>query len=361
MTNGTIWADNSSTSFEDLMSITVPVETARKSNMDYEIFWTGVWIYNNSWKFVVPLGLVGNLIIVIVTIKMKPVSSTSLFILSLAAVDLAICCVRIPFRTIPKTTTTICRIMWYLYNAIPLLSNYILLFWTIERFIAVQFPLRVTEWFTIKRTAISIAFAGICSFALNVVWPVSIILKARGRGCGLYADKMEFIFHIWYKVDTSIFVLIPMIIIFLCNFLIIYRLQQSTKRHKQMTSNEKSRQKRTKEHRNTTITLLTVSLAFLVLHAPIAVYNCIAMSPIVITDPKTAAEFAFFNSLALALAELQNSVNCYLYFLTGRRYRRSTFDIFIPCRRTLTFKSKGLDSAMNMTESRASPMLTDIQ
>ena len=69
-----------------------------------------------------------------------------------------------------------------------------------------------------------------------------------------------------------------MIVIFLCNSLITIRLQQSTKRHRLITSRDEAMHRRESAQRNVTITLLAVSFAFLVLHMPLAVYNCFSLS-----------------------------------------------------------------------------------
>ena len=336
--NNTTPSEFFSSVVKGLVNATEHVPASKESFTDYNIFWAGKWMFGNSWKIVAAPGLLGNAIIVIVTLKMKPFNSTSLFMLSLALVDLLTICIRIPFKTVPFSSTVICRSMWYLYNGFPLYSNNILLFWTIERFIAVQFPLRVTEWCTLKRTAIAIIAAGVFSFSVNIAWPVSIIGKPSGGGCDLYNDKYEFIYKYWLKVDTSLLIFIPMIIIGLCNIKIIHCLQRSTKRHQQMTSNEESRQKREKEQRNTTITLLSVSFAFLILHTPLAIYNCLALSTTQLTDPEAIATWGFLNFFGHIMMELQNSVNFYLYFLTSRRYRLIMSKLFLPCRTKSAFQ-----------------------
>lgn len=131
--------------------------------------------------------------------------------------------------------------------------------------------------------------------------------------------------------------------------MIICRLQQSTKRHRKMTSNEESKQKREQEQRNTTITLLSVSFAFLILHTPLAIYNCMAMSAIQLTDQQALANWYFINHFGLTMMEVQNSINFYLYFLTGRRYRAVTFSLFFPCRRIHMSKGKSLATTTNTT------------
>ena len=300
---------------------------------EYDIILTGRWIFRNGWKFVIPPGLFGNLMILLVTLKMKPFNSTSLFMISLAIVDFSVNCFRIPFKIIPRLESTAsCQVMWYMYNVLPVYSNYILLFWTFERVIAVQFPLRASEWCTVKRTAIVVAAAGIFSFAIMFGYPLIFVYTSRpGNGCKYREDMTEFI-EIWFKIDSSFFAFIPMILISLSNVLIITRLRQSTKRHQQMTSSEESRKKREKEQRNTTITLTAVCFAFLVLHMPIAIYNIFSFSVNEITNQEEKANWTFLNMFGLSLMEVQNSVNFYLYFLTGRRYRQVTFNIIFPCR-----------------------------
>ena len=338
-----------STSFEYVSNATDEARTQPKGVKEYSIYIAAVWLFNNSWKVVAPPGLLGNLVIIIVSLKINPFNSTTLFMISLAVVDLVLICLRIAMKAIQLDSTALCQSMWYLYNALPLFSNYILLFWTIERLIAVQVPLRVLEICTLTRTAIIIVAVGIFSFLVNIAWPVSIVKYPSGIGCTITRDKRKFIYEVWYKVDTSFVIFIPMIVIFLCNIIIIHGLQQSTKRHQKMTINEESRHKREKEQRNTTITLLSVSFAFLILHTPLAVYNCMAMAANQLRDPEVRATWYFINHLGLTVVEVQNSINFYLYFLTGRRYRKVTFNFFAPCRKICTDNGKRPASATKTT------------
>ena len=203
-----------------------------------------------------------------------------------------------------------------------------------------QFPLRVGELCTVKRTVVSIIAIGIVWFAVNIAWSVSYVAPPNGIGCSIHKDKRAFIYNIWYKLDALIFIFIPMVIILLCNIMIIYRLQQSTKRHQQMTNIEESRKKETPSRGNTTITLLSVSFAFLLLHTPLAIYNCMAMSAMVLTDQEARATWNFVNSAGLTMAKFQNSINFYLHFLTGRRYRQVMFSLFSACRKVPKTKWK---------------------
>ena len=278
---------------------------------------------------------------------MKPFNSTSLFMISLALVDLSTLCTRIAFKEIRLKTTAECQVMWYLYNALPMYSNYILLFWTLERVIAVQFPLQASAWCTVKRAAIVIAATGVFSFGLYVTLLFIVVRSSlSSTGCRPRVNMMHFMVDIWYKVDASLFIFIPMTVIILSNMVIITRLKQSTRRHQQMTRSNEARLKRERDQRNTTITLIVVCIVFVVLHMPLAIYNCFALSKIGKGNQQTIANWEFVNDLGLVIAELQNSMNFYLYFWTGRRYRQVTFSILFPCRRGPSQGKRTDDSKM---------------
>ena len=317
-----------------------------KQFYDYDIFLTALQLYKNAWTVTAPPGLFGNMIIILATMKIKPFNSTSLFMISLALVDLLTLCTRIPMKEIRLETTVECKVMWYLYNALPMYSNYILVFWTFERVVVVQFPLRASALCTVRRTAIVIAATGIFSFGINVAWPISIVSQSRGSSCTASASMMNFLLNVWPKVDSSIFVFIPISVIILSNIVIIYRLQQSTKRHQQMTSSNEARQKREHDQRNTTITLVVVCIAFVVLHMPIAIYNCFALSKFGTGNKEAIAKWEFVNAFGITMMELQNSMNFYLHFMTGRRYREVTFSILFPCRRGPGREKRTVDSKM---------------
>ena len=167
--------ENVTNSFENATTTTVSSATYAKRFFEYDIFLTALQLYKNGWKVTAPPGFFGNLVIILATLKMKPFNSTSLFMISLAFVDLSTLCTRIPMKETRLETTIQCQVMWYLYNALGMYSNYILLFWTLERVIAVRFPLRASAWCTVKRTAVLIAATGIFSFGINVAWPISVV------------------------------------------------------------------------------------------------------------------------------------------------------------------------------------------
>ena len=136
------------------------------------------------------------MVIVLATLKIKPFNSTSLFMISLALVDLSLNCIRIPMKEIRLGTTVECKIMWYLYNVLPMFSNYILVFWTLGRVIAV-FTMRASARCTVKRTAIVIAATGVFSFGINVGWPIIVISSSSLYSCRPSVSMVDFLLKVW--------------------------------------------------------------------------------------------------------------------------------------------------------------------
>ena len=358
--NDTTSAQSNSTIFDDLVNTTAASRgTTLKNYLEYEISKTAIWLFFNNWKIISPPGILGNFIVLVVTLRMKPFNSSSLFMVSLAAVDMFLVCGRIPFKEVALENDASCMSLWYIFNVLPVYSNYILLLWTVERLIAVQFPLRVNDWCTLRNTAIAVVGAGIFSALFCVPWGLSQINFVGTPYCTLDKEWREFMYNIWFYVDTTIFAFIPMVAIFFCNILIIIRLKQSTERHKKMTSSEEARKNREREQRNMTITLLTVSFTFLILHVPTVTYQIASFIRFEST-PEEKANWLFLNAMASTFMELQNSVNFYLYFLSGRRYREQTLKMILICRSrpakdAHTEKSTGVTNmAMSVSETASS-------
>ena len=199
---------------------------------------------------------------------------------------------------------------------------------------------------TVKRIAIVIATTGIFSFEINMASPISVVSQSRRSSCIISEIIKYFVMNIWYKVDSSFFVFIPMIVIILAKMVIITRLRQSTKRHQQMTSSNETRIKRERDQRNKTITNVVVCIVFVVFHMPIAIYNCFALSKFGTGNQEVIANWEFVNAFEITMLELQNSMNFYLYFLNGRRYREVTFSVLFLCRRGPSGEKKTVDSKM---------------
>ncbi|KAK2721957.1 galanin receptor 2a-like [Artemia franciscana] len=119
------------------------------------------------------IGVLGNLVAIIgMATDTKSNSATTLFLLSLAVVDLALLALCIPMETATYFVThwdesgTICRLSYYLQSTIFAISVLNLSAVSIERFIVIVFPMRSRSICTLSN----------CRKAVACVWALSPLL-----------------------------------------------------------------------------------------------------------------------------------------------------------------------------------------
>ena len=100
-----------------------------------------------------------------------------------------------------------------------------------------------------------------------------------------------------------------------------------------MTSDQETIDKKTKENRRMTILLLSVSGVFVLLHIPYAIilaFNYFK-PPIVVwmtEDPEGFAKYLAYTTIGFVIRDFQNSLNFFLYCISGNRFRSTFMKIF---------------------------------
>ena len=208
---------------------------------------------------------------------------------------------------------------------------------TIERFIAVRFPLRAASWCTRKRAKITIVCITIESIIVIGVPNLFRVYRFLERGTMLEICNFDpALFPAWvssaYYLMVGIHgVWVPFFLIAIFNVLIVMTLtlRKSTMLNKSMDEAHQSSKKAME--RQITKLLLMVTTVFLVLTFP---YTFFEFFP-VIKDPlwkKVAYEISVFFSY------VNVSINFYLYCMGYKKFRREFVNIF--CLRKLNVKSK---------------------
>ncbi|XP_019634569.1 PREDICTED: vasopressin V1b receptor-like [Branchiostoma belcheri] len=108
------------------------------------------------------LGTLGNLLTVLVSARRREKSSATIFVLTLAVVDLVVCAVVVPLKLYELNHGTYtgqvwCRLNPYLTAASLLSSTFVLLAATVDRYRAVCKPV---QHFSVRKSAVAAAGAG---------------------------------------------------------------------------------------------------------------------------------------------------------------------------------------------------------
>ena len=141
-------------------------------------------------------------------------------------------------------------------------SSYVLAITTIERLLSVWFPLRVKEWVTKKRMIVALIVMFV--IMLGIYSPVLVIIRLETpTSCNWsdYGGKVMII------IDAVTNGLIPLVIIFIGNVLILAKLNSAAKRRvKEMNTKDDG------SLRSTTLMLVLVAVCFLLLVAPMKIH-----------------------------------------------------------------------------------------
>ena len=296
------------------------------------------------WKYVIPsmmfTGLVGNSISFCVMLGRRFRTQTiGVYFGALAMVDSYNLMNSLPrfwfpmvLKIDPASYSDIgCRIstfsLYYSYQV----SSWVLVCVTVERALAVAFPLKTKNTFTRKRAVITLVTVASLLLAYNsyILFYKAGYLDEMPDGslvCTLnafYTDKPFFKSHNW--IDVLLCSIIPFTCIIVSNVVIVRKVMESRKLTKKQ------------EDKNSSTTsmkmLLCVSSMFIFFTLPLSIM-LLYMQTYQVLDVENDGLPSLLWVIGLILLYGNNSLNFFLYCLTGRTFRKQLCDYFSICRRT---------------------------
>ena len=216
-------------------------------------------------------------------------------------------------------------------------SGFLLVGVTFDRFMAVCFPFKARSWCTPKRAKVIVG--AIMAFVAVFYAPMAAMSNVvDGNVCAAFR------FDDWPRLNATLAVInlialpiIPFFVILFMNIRITLAVQRSQKlqgkARQQKAIQQKQGRAETTEERSTrdkqlTIMLLVVSFAYVIIILPI---SCRVLAYIFVDYYASAKAYALFVLLFASLNHvlfLNNTINFYLYYLTGSRFRRDFSHMF---------------------------------
>lgn len=375
----TIATDISTTStFDAITSLTPWTTNNSTTKKSYAVpDFAEVWLYFSP--FLLLIGVVGNVLVVVVMRRRRlRRTTTSVYLIALAIADTAALLTRIPpeffkfagvgtFSTINEWTCRLEKFSFYTFSDIAI---WILVMFTVDRFIAVSLPFYKQKISFPRRAMHIIAVIIIIMILKNfhVFWTRGREYKADGslkKVCGRPAHIFEQYIRPW--IAFTFITLLPFITIVFCNISITVCLVRTTRRMQGLkvtrrstssksisslvrltsgtlhnnshnsnnssnknnsfvdkTASTKIRSKSPSGMTQTTLMCLSTSIAFLI---------CVSPS-IILTlgrvrwqnHPDSALPFTIARSVNYQLSILNHAINFFLYCLTGQRFRHELRD-----------------------------------
>ena len=202
---------------------------------------------------------------------------------------------------------------------------------TVERAIAVCLPLKMKQILTKKRLVLAwfCLFLVVCLINIHF-WAVlefDFIERSIIKMCH-YKDQFQYFGNnIWYWIDGLMTFVIPFSILFISNLIIIIKLLQAKKK-RDVEMNVGDKEGKGTRTKSTTIMLLVVSFAFLILVSPRMIIYLGAFTGVFNpSNSKSNVQFVFSKSAADYLYYMNNAINFVLYFMSGPRFRNAFLSI----------------------------------
>lgn len=290
------------------------------------IFFYEYFVYITS----VP-GLITNPITVYLSTKIEPRTTTELYMFTLGITDLVVVTIRMAFRILLTYNffwnDVSCKSIYFISNFSYIFSNWILVAWTLERSIAVLFPLKLNSWCTSRKAnIILLVFCTLCiCIAVPEITEMSSFKTQDNKSICLFSRFYQTTFAM---VQNCVYIYIPMIVIFTGNFSVILQLNFLSKARMEITCSREINEKRNKERRQMSRLLIVVASTFIALHVPqiiARIDKAIYPNPNY-TFRNNARGYFFFlllQSIGFQLTDFQNSINFFLYCAFGTKVRKA--------------------------------------
>ncbi|ELT99964.1 hypothetical protein CAPTEDRAFT_200530 [Capitella teleta] len=276
------------------------------------------------------IGLLGNIMSFVVLSRpnMRKLTSTVLprclaisDTLTLTSYALAICQ---NYYLTSMGSRQFCKAVIFMEGCFQMTSSYLVICMTIERFLAVTFPLKVISLVTMVTARITAAVTFVVGFILSS--PYLYVMDEMRGYCTIPAAKMD-IYNRWTNFDTAFATHLPVALIFTLNLLVIVQLRRAAVSRRSLSDGSKG-DKSDNQAAQITKMLLSVSIVYWLLNTPYAIYLTGRDRFFDMSMLSGYCMAYFVQSFTVVLMVSNNGVNFFLYFLTGQRFRRELRQLF---------------------------------
>lgn len=366
---------HSNTFMLNLSSSTFPNETIIIT-YDFYKHVTEIIVYKYICLTIFIIGIIGNLLSVLVFSRASlRHRSCAIYFLALAITDIASLCASFIDTVLPSynnlTLTAksllICKLNPLMIYFTTDLSNFLLAVASIDRAVSIQCPLK-SKQFCRARVAILIIIIMALAFLfvnVHILWGFEIVDQQSQRFCAPSKTKIvrsngpnsityDRFYAIFDSLDMLFAVVIPFIVMLICNIIILIRVITSRRSITAILTTavqSKKTRKRYEKERQLTVMLLgsaagvfsfylynyiktkknfhivILILAFLVFTLPTEINDTVrAFRPSNLSTPKGAVELA--TAIFIAMEQLNHAIHFYIYTLTGRVFRIELVQLF---------------------------------
>ena len=238
-----------------------PEAGGRDSIRKYLEYVVATYINKYYLYVILAIGLPGNMAALATVLSMKPFVSSSLYMAALSIADSINLILKILYLQLTLYDIQLfdigCKLCFFFGTFFMHLSNWILVAMTIERFVAIWFPLKVTEICTKSKAMLAIGIVSGFLFLLNLHFLFTMHEVTDPRfiyDCRWMDEYVYFKDKVWYWIDGAAYSLLPFVALTVFNVLIVIGINRSARTQKVLT-NKQTKEKMSQQHQ------ITVSIA----------------------------------------------------------------------------------------------------
>ncbi|THD27965.1 Allatostatin-A receptor [Fasciola hepatica] len=304
------------------------------------------WVTPILFGLFLIVGSVGNLLVIIVVlVNAQMRDSTNILILSLAVADLAFIVICIPLTTVIYIVggwpmgVALCKVYFYLMYVTAFCSVYTLVLMSLDRFLAVVYPMRSIQWRNQANTVRIVLFTWSVVLIANLPLLINAVIVRGPVDGGDSACYTEYCTYAWLvtvdeKTQTArdnydkarpfflIFFLfgylLPFVGICILYISLICRLR--CRRSPNIKQSAESRRSK----KRVTVLVVTVVVVFGISWLPI---HIVFLIQYFVGDPNTDF-FRIVQILSNSLAYGNSSINPILYAFLSVNFRKAFIDLF---------------------------------
>ena len=233
-----------------------------------------------------------------------------------------------------------CKIFQFVEHVCYLMSSWLVLCMTLERFIAVNYPLKKDNLCK-PRYAVSVTLVVFAVMSYSQTFRL-IILEQDEHGDCVAPQRYQAVFvalHI-YLYQLVLQFMLPALLILICNLIILYKIRRLKFKfaHQSVQQAQYSQPNYTRRNK-TTCMLLIVSFSYVVALLPQVLLSLIIHVSIHVNTDLARYMFQNLNDVRQLLelvSELNYGINFYIYVLSGAQFR---YELRHICTRPYPFSS----------------------
>ncbi|XP_053406131.1 proteinase-activated receptor 1-like isoform X2 [Mercenaria mercenaria] len=272
-------------------------------------------------------GFPGNVLAIIVWLQPRMRHSSGTYLAALGFVDLIFMVIHVMFEIYKVwgvqmfDAPGICELLPIVYMATQYLSPLLVLGFTVERFIGVQFPSKRQIYCTISRARIASCALALVALGIGSMQGYIYKYNSEHDFCGIRESAVRgghsSLWSIWtWITEMLVFMCVPLLIL-LFNVLIIKQIRRLAEVEKSYGAKAQT----------TTFSLLVVSFYFIVTTFPVSIvyairYYYVPSDGTVAAVPQQEAKYMLAKTIIEEIGTTHHACKFYIFLITEQAFRR---------------------------------------